>query len=88
MDAAATATLYDGTKVKGRLTTEHAASSYNQPVFVGDDGQAYDWAWIADVDTATEMRRRAGSATSERKAAAARANGRKGGRPRKQGSDT
>ena len=25
----------------GRLTTEHASSSYGQPVVVGDDGQSY-----------------------------------------------
>lgn len=44
MNTAATATLWNGTQVSGRLTTEHAASSYGQPVFVDDNGQAYD-AW-------------------------------------------
>jgi len=48
-DSVAVATLYDGSVVRGRLTTEHAASSYGQPVFVGDDGEAIDWLVIRDV---------------------------------------
>jgi hypothetical protein len=53
MDTKATATLHDGTTVAGRLTTDHAASSYGQPVFVDDAGQAYDWFTIADISTPT-----------------------------------
>jgi hypothetical protein len=82
MDTKVIATLIDGSKVRGRLSTDHAASSYSQPVFVDDAGQAYNWTAIREVSTAREM----GSRTSERKAAAARENGRKGGRPRKQSS--
>lgn len=76
MNTEVIATLYDGTKVRGVMTTDHAASSYGQPVFVSD-GQAYDWIGIASIST------HPGSMSTPRKAAAARANGRKGGRPRK-----
>lgn len=78
MDTKVIATMLDGCKVRGRLTTEHAASSYGQPVFVDDDGQAYDWIAIKGISS------RQGGATSERKSAASRANGSKSlGRPRK-----
>jgi len=82
MDTKATATLTNGQKVKGRLTTDHAASSYNQPVFVDEDNQAYNWSEISDIVT-TSDRSKGGQSTSEAKAAAARENGRRGGRPRK-----
>lgn len=84
MDTSATATLIDGTQVKGRLTTEHAASSYGQPVFVDGAGMAYNWSAIASISTAAELGRRGGSSTSQRKANASRQNGRRGGRPRKE----
>lgn len=84
MDTSATATLIDGTQVKGRLTTEHAASSYGQPVFVDGSGIAYNWSAIVNVSTAAELGKRGGSSTSQRKAEASRQNGRKGGRPRKE----
>lgn len=83
MDTQATATLIDGTRVSGRLTTDHAASSYGRPVFVDAGGQAYDWVSIAEISTASETARRAGQATSPRKAASSAANGKLGGRPRK-----
>lgn len=79
-DTKATATMIDGLKVKGRLTTDHAASSYGRPVFVDDAGQAIDWLSIQSISTAAEM----GSTKSDRKAATSRENGRKGGRPSKQ----
>jgi hypothetical protein len=83
MDIKATATLLDGARITGRLTTNHAASSYGQPVFVDNSGQAINWAGITGIDTAAEMRSRGGSATSKSKRRASAANGRKGGRPKK-----
>lgn len=82
MDTQATAILTNGQKVKGRLTTEHSASSYNRPVFVDEENQVYNWAEIANIVT-TAGRGKGGRSTSEAKTAAARENGRKGGRPRK-----
>lgn len=82
MNVKATAILTSGQKVKGWLTTDHASSSYSQPVFVGNDGQAYNWAEIATITT-TEARSKGGQSTSPAKRQAARENGRKGGRPRK-----
>jgi len=71
MDTKATATLINGWKIKGWLTTDHAASSYGQPVFVDNDRQAVDWASIVDVSTAPAL----GSIRSERKAADSRESG-------------
>ncbi len=79
MEIKSTVTLLNGTKVRGRLTTDHAASSYGQPVFVDENNQAYDWINISDISTAPEM----GATKSDRKAASSRENGKKGGRPRK-----
>jgi hypothetical protein len=82
MDVIAIATLYNGAQIRGRLTTDHPASSYGRPVFVDDDGQAWDWISLADVRIEPQQAR-AGRVKSERKAKAARKNGKLGGRPRK-----
>lgn len=82
MDTKAMAILQDGTKVNGRLTTAHAASSYGQPVFVDDDGQAYNWMIVRDVIT-TEEKSKGGKSTSDAKRKASAENGKKGGRPKK-----
>jgi hypothetical protein len=81
MKTKATATLIDGTKVTGWITTEHAASSYGQPIFVDGDNQAYDWINVKEINTAADLGHKGGSSTSEAKASASRANGAKGGRP-------
>ena len=83
MDTLATATLVNGSKVTGRLTTNHSASSYNQPVFVDNSNQAYNWADIIEVNTAAELGRKGGSSTSNPKKSASRNNGKLGGRPKK-----
>lgn len=83
MDTKATATLHNGNKVHGRLTTAHAASSYGQPVFVDDEGNAYNWAEIAEINTAADIGRKGGQQTSEAKKKSSAANGKLGGRPRK-----
>jgi septal ring-binding cell division protein DamX len=80
MNTRATVTLVTGQKVKGRLTTDHAASSYGQPVFVSDDGTAYNWAEIANVIT-TEAQSKGGSRSTPATRRAARESGKKGGRP-------
>lgn len=48
MTQKAIAILYDGTKVTGELTTDHAASSYGQPVFVDESGAVFDIWQIVD----------------------------------------
>lgn len=83
MHIKATATLRDGTKISGHLTTNHAASSFGQPVFVDGENKAIDWWQITEVDTAAALGSKGGSVQSEAKTNASRANGRKGGRPRK-----
>jgi hypothetical protein len=82
MDTKATAILKNGSKVKGRLTTEHAASSYGQPVFVDEENQAYNWAEIASLVT-TEAQSKGGSTITAASQKASRENGKRGGRPRK-----
>ena len=79
MDIKATATLANGQKIRGRLTTTHPASSYNQPVFVSNDNVAYNWAEIVNIIT-TAAQSKGGSRS---KPESSRANGRRGGRPRK-----
>lgn len=86
MDIKVTVTLATGRKVRGRLTTNQAASSYGMPIFVDDNNQVYNWLDIVHIDTATDMRVKGGSATSPAKRAASAANGRRGGRPRKKPS--
>ena len=81
MDTKAIATLRNGSKVSGRLTTAHAASSYGQPVFVDDDGQAYNWSDIVDVKT-TEGQSKGGKAGTPAQNEARAANAKKGGYPK------
>jgi len=81
MDTKATATLHNGQKVSGRLTTAHSASSYGRPVFVDDDGQAYDWLQIVDVKT-TEGQSKGGKAGTKAQNEARAANAKKGGYPK------
>lgn len=82
MNIKATATLANGTKIVGRLTTDHPASSYNQPVFVDNQNQAYDLWDIVYISTASDMGEKGGKVTSEAKKAASRRNGKLGGRPK------
>lgn len=81
MDIKAIATLQDGSKISGRLTTAHPASSYGKPVFVNDDGQAYDWWQIVDVKT-TEGQSKGGKAGTQAQNEARAANAKKGGYPK------
>lgn len=83
MNILATAVLVDGTKIKGRLTTAHPASSYGQPVFVGDDGLAVDWAVVTDLSTAPEQARRAGKVRTPLKSQKSAENGKRGGKPKR-----
>jgi hypothetical protein len=78
MDTKATATLHNGQKVSGRLTTDHSASSYGQPVFVDDDGQAYNWSDIAEIKT-TEGQSKGGKAGTDAQNKARAKNAKKGG---------
>lgn len=82
MHTKATATLINGQKIKGHLTTKHAASSYNQPVFVDEDNQAYNWADIVDIIT-TAAQSKGGLRSTPATRKAARESGKKGGRPPK-----
>lgn len=83
MDTKATATLRNGNTVGGRLTTAHALSSYGQPVFVDDDGQAYNWIDIVSISTAAaELGRKGGSANTNAQNSARAKNGKTGGRPK------
>jgi hypothetical protein len=81
MDTKATATLLDGSKISGRLTTDHAASSYGQPVFVDGDNQAYNWADITDITTTSAQSKGGGAGTKAQNDARA-VNSKKGGWPK------
>lgn len=48
------AELANGLTVHGYLTTDHAASSYGQPVFVDDDGTPYNTADILNLHVLDE----------------------------------
>ena len=81
MNTKAIATLINGKKVSGRLATDHAASSYGQPVFVNNDGEVYNWSDIVDVIT-TEAQSKGGSAGTDLQNLARAANSKKGGGPK------
>lgn len=85
MNTKAIATLRNGEQITGKLTTDHAASSYGQPVFVDGANQAFNWFDIADVTTIEPGKAAAalGSITSDKKARSSAENGKRGGRPRK-----
>lgn len=72
-------TLTDGRILAGVLTNDHISNKRIPPQFVDNEGKFYGWSHIADFTTAPEM----GSRRSEKKTAAARRNGKLGGRPRK-----
>ena len=70
---------------EGSWTTEHAASSYNQPVLI-IDGQAVDHVWWERSDNpAAVLGRKGGSRNTDTQRKARAANGAKGGRPRVKG---
>lgn len=46
------ATMVDGTRVAGCMTTGHPAASYGRPAFVDDAGDAWNAASIAGIETA------------------------------------
>ncbi len=85
MNTPAIATLRNCDQITGKLTTDHAASSYGQPVFVDDNNQAINWLDIADVTTIDPGQAAVtlGKIKSEKKARSSAENGKKGGRPRK-----
>lgn len=68
MNETAIATLHNGTKIRGRLTTDHAASSFGQPVFVDDENQAWDWISLATVETDEPLPRNVRSISKRSKA--------------------
>ena len=78
MDTKANATLQNGSKISGRLTTAHPASSYGQDVFVDDDGNAYNWSDIVYVKT-TEAQSKGGKAGTDLQNKARAKNSVKGG---------
>ena len=78
MDTKAIATLRDGSKVSGRITTAHSASSYGQPVFVDSHNQAINWLGIDDIKT-TEAQSKGGHANTDLQNKARAVNAKKGG---------
>lgn len=73
----ATATV-NGMKVRGFFITQGYAA-----FFINEAGDRINWVDITDLDTTVEKKSLGGSSTTEAKRAAARLNGRLGGRPRK-----
>jgi hypothetical protein len=85
MNIPATATMLDGRRVHGRLTTEHVYRVEGHAVFVDDTGIGQSWSDIARIDTHAASSR-GGRAGTEGQDAARRENGRQpvhdGRRPR------
>lgn len=78
MNLKTTATLTNGQKVRGHFVTNY--TDCGCPAFVSTDGMVYAWSDIVFLFV-TEGSSKGGKAAGGE---TARANGRKGGRPRKQ----
>jgi hypothetical protein len=83
MDMLAVATVGDGKKVRGRMTTEDPACENGSPVFIDETGHILPWHTITHVSDAAVTGAMGGSSKSPRKMMTSAENGKRGGRPRK-----
>jgi len=77
------ATLVDGRRVRGVITTSHSDKYYGRAVFADDNHNVIDWLEIDSIMT-VEMQVKGGARSTPAKRKAARENGKKGGRPKKE----